>query len=234
MRPGKAARRGGARPAALVATLLLAMSLLAGRAAAQSPGVSRFEAGVGGQLTGPVPMGVVPANLTAPDGSSVVLFRTTNRQRAGLGAQAFITTALTRRLAAEVLASYGRADLQTRVDQDREGAAATSLGEQLRRLDLEGAALWSFAARAHRSWFVRVGGGWTVELAGPSRAASTGAVADVGLGVKYWWRLRTRGLFSRLGVRIEGHAAGRWHAVSLGARRFHLAPVASGGLIVGS
>jgi hypothetical protein len=38
----------------------------------------------------------------------------------------------------------------------------------------------------------------------------------------------------RYGFRVEGHVAARWNGTALDARRIHLAPVVTAGLIIGS
>ena len=53
------------------------------------------------------------------------------------------------------------------------------------------------------------------EVAETGALTEDGAIANVGGGVKYWWRDQARGTFRKLGLRVEGRAALRSSGISL-------------------
>ncbi|MEO7192481.1 MAG: hypothetical protein ABI051_15615 [Vicinamibacterales bacterium] len=221
---------------AMVALLALAAAD-SSRADAQ---VRRLEAppvvelGVSGVTSGPMSFGNASADLTKADGSPFTLFKTANSVGPERGVAAHVAVALTRRLSAEVLGGWTRANLRSRISDDFEGAAPLTIVQPLSRISVEAAGLWAFHRRPAGSLFIRGGGGWIRELAGASVLAQNGTVANLGAGVKYWWRHRAGGGLSHIGFRLEGHASMHWKGVSLGSDTVHVAPVISGGLILGS
>ena len=72
------------------------------------------------------------------------------------------------------------------------------------------------------------------ELAETGALTEDGAIANVGGGMKYWWRDQARGACRKLGLRVEGRAAirsvGHLRSVEQSTR---VAPVLAGGLVIG-
>jgi hypothetical protein len=204
-------------------------------ASAQAPRARRhgIEVGVGVRAGGPVSFGTSSADLVTPEGLSLTLFRTENSLGAESGIDTHVAVPLFARVSAEASASWTRPELRTRITADFEGADSVTLTNQLSRFSFEAAALWSSSRTAQRVWFIRGGGGWTRGLTDGNELLSRGTVASIGGGMKYWWRRSARS-WSSLGVRLEGRAAGRWHGIVLGAQQFHVAPVVTASLIVGS
>jgi hypothetical protein len=199
---------------------------------AQTARRGMYELGLSGVVTGPATFDSSSAELERPDGGALTLFRAENSEALGFGARAHIGVPVSSTVSVEVLGGWSRSNFRTRIASDFEGVANLTVAEPVTRFTVEGGAAWTFAGSAASAWFVRASGGWMRELAAGSIVADRSAIAHAGAGVKYWWRQPPRGL--ALGVRIEGGAALRWNGVSLGARRVHVAPGVTAGLILGS
>jgi hypothetical protein len=206
--------------------------------AAQAPAPARtgapgFEFGLSGLLGGPVSFGTSSAGQLQPDGSRLTLFETSNRQLWEVGALVHVGVRAGRRLGFEGAGGFSRARLETRIRDDFEGASDLTLGETFYRMSVEGGLVWQFAGNDRAGWFVRGTGGWMRELIGDRVLGEHGAIANVGVGVKYWGPGRAPGRL-RYGVRVEGHLAARWKGTTLDAKQIHVAPVVTAGLIIGS
>jgi hypothetical protein len=226
----------------LAATLLVVGILAAAPARAQTPaqsrgpggsGTPRTEFGVSGLVGAPVSFGTSTADLQRPDGSSLALFETGNRQGLELGGRLHLEARVTRRVAVEIAGGVSRARLETTIRDDLEGAAGVVLSESLVRFDVDGGLVWTVAGNERLSWFVRGTGGWMRELIGERVLGRHGVVARVGAGMKYWGPRRPPGRV-RYGFRLEAHVATRWNGTALDAARIHLAPVVTAGLMIGS
>lgn len=195
-------------------------------------GGPRLEFGVGGRFAGPVSFGESSADLIRPDGSPLPLFRTENSLGPEIGIVGHLGFRVAGPLVIEGAGRWGRASLRSEVVEDLEGAGRVSLSESVMRFAVEGAALWSLHRTARHDLFLLTGGGWTRELAGESVLGVSGQVANLGVGVKYWWP--TGRDTSWLGFRLQGHASIRRNGLTLGASGLHVAPVITGSFIVGS
>ena len=228
---------------AAIAAALTAGLLAPAVAAAQGPGPVRVpvtapmdprsEFGVSALVGAPVPFGSATATLARPDGSRLTLFEADSRQGPEFGARLHLGTRLTRRLALEIGGQVSRARLETTIEDDFEDGAGATLDESLLRFGVDGGLLWTLAGGERLSWFVRGSGGWMRELIGERVLGENAAVAQVGIGMKYWGSRRGPGRV-RYGVRVEGHLASRWNGTALDAKQIHLAPVVTAGLIIGS
>ncbi len=177
--------------------------------------------------------GRASADLTQPDGGTLSLFTADNSQGPELGIAAHLAGPVRSPFFAELGAAVSRATLRTRIDDDFEDAPAVTLEEQFFRFSVEGGLGWNITRSERSAVFVRGTGGWMRELVGSSVLGRNGAVANAGVGVKYWGSRRAAGRL-RYGLRVEAHLAARWNGVALNTRKIHLAPVVTAGLIIGS
>jgi hypothetical protein len=225
---------------ALIA-LGLAWSLGSGVAGAQTrivmqapPRVSKgVEVGISGLAGLPVSYGTTSADLTAPNGSPVVLFRAEKRQGPELGLRTHIAGPVRSRVFAEVAASISRANFETILTDDFENAATTVATLQLLRFDIDGGVGWNLWLTDRGSVFLIGGAGWVREVVDLGTLADNGTVVTAGAGMKYW-RARRNPRQWRYGVRLDGRLAMRWNAVALDNTKIQLAPVFTVGLIFGS
>ena len=211
-------------------------SVIAPTADAQAPARPyrpRVEVGVDVMGGSSVSFGDSSADLVTGEGAGVPLFRTRNSSGPEWGSAVRLEMRLSRRLSIEVAGRWSRADLRSRVSGDLEGAETALLILPMSRLSGELSGLVAFGQRPRGSWFVLAGGGRTRERAGASTLVEQGTVANLGVGMKYYWRHRAGGRLSHIGIRLEGHAAMRWNSITLGPDTVHVAPVISGGLILG-
>ena len=101
------------------------------------------------------------------------------------------------------------------------------------RFTLEGAGVWMLNDRGRARWFVRGGVGWMREVDETGVLIEDGTIANIGGGMKYWWRDQARGTLRKLGLRVEGRAAIRSSGISLDQKSTRVAPVLAGGLVFG-
>ena len=134
---------------------------------------------------------------------------------------------------AEVGATISRAAFETTIGDDFEGAAPVTLEERFLRFVVEGGGGYNLHRSDRSAVFIRATGGWMRELVAGSAVAQDGVVANVGVGMKYWGARHQPGRL-RYGLRVEGHLAARWNGMALNTKTIHLAPVVTGGLIIGS
>ncbi|HKW01609.1 MAG TPA: hypothetical protein VJN96_17410 [Vicinamibacterales bacterium] len=224
--------------AALAAWLLVTCSV---PAAAQTPRpqTSRpprdhgIELTLGGAWTGGNSFGSSDANLQTPTGSSLMLFNTKSDLGAGGGLEAHLSFRVTKRLAAEFSGTWTHATIHTSLSGDFEGADSLTANVGISRFTLEGSGLWTLNTRGKARWFIRGGFGWMREVDETGVLTEDGTIANIGGGVKYWWRDQARGTFRKLGLRVEGRAAIRSSGISLDQKSTRVAPVLAGGLVIG-
>jgi len=216
-----------------VPAFVLFLLALAVNASAQTTSGHGVDVSIGGSWVGGTSFGSSDANFQAPDGSSLVLFKTSSELGAGGGLEAHVGFGVTKRLGVEVSGSWTRAELRTDVSSDFEGAAPLTATNELKRFTLEGSALWTIVARGRARWFVRSGVGWLRELDETNVLVEDGTIANVGGGVKYWWHQHGRGLFGNLGLRVEARAAFRSAGISLDQKERRVSPVVAGGVMFG-
>lgn len=191
------------------------------------------EFGVSGLAGASVSFGRTSADLIRPDGGTQSLFTTSNSQGPEFGVAAHVAGPVRSAFFAELTAAASRATLRTTIEDDFEDAAAATLDEEFFRFSVAGGVGWNIRRSERSAVFVRGAGGWMRELVGSSVLGRNGAVANAGLGVKYWARRPAPGRL-RYGLRVEAQVAARWNGVALNTRKIHLAPVVTAGLIIGS
>jgi hypothetical protein len=206
---------------------------LAGRQAPARRPSRGMEFGVGGLFGPGLPYGNAAAELVRPDGTPLTLFDTENRQGIEYGVTVHLAGPVRSRWFIEVNASASRATFETSVRNDFEGVEDLTISEPFYRFAAESGLGWNVHHGERLSVFLRGTGGWMRELAGEGAFGRNGAVANVGVGVKYWSARRPPGRL-RYGLRVEGHLAARWNGIALDTQTIHLAPVVTAGLIIGS
>jgi hypothetical protein len=205
--------------------------------AAPRPAPRRGDRGIditiAGAWIGGTSFGSSDATLQAPDGSSLTLFTTSSELGAGGGLEAHVGFRLTKALGVEASGTWSSAELRTAISSDFESAAPMTATNRTSQFTLEGSVLWTVAQRGRARWFVRGGVGWLRELDEAKVLIEDGTIANVGGGVKYWWRQHGRGLFGNLGLRVEARAAFRSAGISLDQKDRRVSPVIAGGLMFG-
>jgi hypothetical protein len=221
----------------VAAALFTAAVVLAGAedtfAQSPAPKKHRPELDFGVVWTGGASYGSSDATLTTPSGGSQALFLTTSRLGAGIGVETHLAFRITGRLRAEVSGTWSRADLRTSVSGDFEGAAPATLALGVSLFGAEGSALWYFRRPGRVEPFVRGGAGWLRELTSDGSLSDDGLVANIGAGVKYWWRQRDRGVLKGVGFRSEARISIRSGGLALGTKTVHASPAAAVSLMMG-
>jgi hypothetical protein len=192
-----------------------------------------IELTLGGAWTGGNSFGSADANLQAPDGSSLTLFKSTSDLGAGGGLESHLSFRVTKPFAVEFSGTWTHATIHTALSGDFENAEPLTASVGVSRFTLEGSAVWTFKTRGRSRWFLRGGFGWMREVDETSVLTEDGTIANIGGGVKYWWRDQARGAFRKLGLRVEGRAAIRSSGISLDQKSTRVAPVLAGGLVIG-
>jgi len=223
--------------------LVFALGSVARAQTASGPGQVRpappradrgIDVAVAGAWTGGTSFGSSDANLQAPDGSSLTLFKTSSELGAGGGLELHLGFRLNGRLMVEATGTWSRAELRTDVTSDFEGASPVTATNRVSRYTLEGSALWTVLARGRARWFVRGGVGWLREIDETTVLTEDGTIANLGGGVKYWWRQHGRGVFGNVGLRAEARASFRSGGMALDPqKRSHVSPVIAGGVMFG-
>ncbi|MEZ5318233.1 MAG: hypothetical protein R2752_12605 [Vicinamibacterales bacterium] len=230
-----ASRRTGLRPLiaalGLVPALAAPASAQAGRGAAA--GGPPVEIAAGGVLVGPTSFGTASADLLRPDGGTTSLFKTDNRLGPGLGLEVTLGFGLTPRLFAEASGAWIKADFETRVTSDLEGADDATLTAPGNRFVVEGAALWRLATVGGGDLFARGGAGWMRDLAGEGSLIKDGTTGSVGVAWRRWWHERPGPRTRRIGLRLDGRIAIRSAGLTLGEQKTRIAPYAFGGVVFG-
>lgn len=221
---------------AALASLAMLVGLAACRPAfAQAP-VARprrppSELVVSAHWVAPLDLGTSQSNLTRGDGGPVRFLETENSLGPALGVDALVAIPVTRAVAIGVRGGWLRGDLRTRIFGDFENIPSIEPTALLSRFTAGGSIVWTVRPDRRASLFVEGGAGWMRELAGGSVLAADGAVAHVGLGVKYWWAERPLGPPARAGFRLEGRVNVRSKGISLGDHDIGAAPAVLAGLI---
>jgi hypothetical protein len=214
----------------LLAVLVIAAAPVAAFA---QVGEARSEIAVTGAFVGPVSFGTANAEVQQPGGTPLVLFRTRNRLAPGAAIEVHLGRHVSNRIMIEASGAWHRAAFETEVTSDIEDADDATLTKSSSRFTVEGAVVWTMVSRERVSVFARGGGGWMRELTSGGALVEDGAVASLGVGMKYWWSQNPGGRIPRIGLRVEGRASLRSTAITLGDRAWRIAPVVAGGLVFG-
>ena len=147
--------------------------------------------------------------------------------------EAHLAFRLVSRLRAEVTGTWGQAELRARVTGDLEGAAPVTVTNRLRMVTVQGAGIWYFKRRGKWEPFLRGGAGWMRQLTADYALAGDGTIANAGIGVKYWWFERNRGLLERVGLRSDARVVGRFGGLEVGTTTRLITPAVSVAAIIG-
>jgi len=192
-----------------------------------------IEVAVGAAWTAGNSFGSSDANLQAPAASSLTLFHTSSDLGAGGGLEAHLSFRVAKPFAAEISGTWTHQTISTSVSGDFENASSLTATVGVSRFTFEGSGIWTLKSRGRTRWFVRGGVGWMREVDETGVLLEDGTIANVGGGVKYWWRDQARGSFRKIGLRVEARAAIRSSGISLDQKSTRVAPVVAGGLVFG-
>ena len=196
-----------ASSSAALAAWLLVTSATPAAAQTTRPQTSRsprdhgIELTFGGAWSGGNSFGSADANLQAPDGSSLTLFKSTSDLGAGGGFESHLSFRVTKQFAAEFSGTWTHATIHTELSGDFENADPITATVGISRFTLEGSAVWTLKSRGHVRWFLRGGFGWMRDVDETGVLTEDGTIANIGGGVKYWWRDQARGAFRKLGLK---------------------------------
>jgi hypothetical protein len=178
--------------------------------AKRQPGRPRsLEVSLGAAWLGRGSLGAADANLTTNGSSTPTRYFSTSGDMAG--APAFdgrLTYNLSRTLAVEAGASYGKPKITFSVSGDFENAAGfTATGETMSQIFADANVLLyvpslSFARGRGRT-FVEAGAGYLRQLHEGNYDIETGKVYNGGAGLKYYFKPRPRGVVKAFGFRVD-------------------------------
>lgn len=198
---------------------ILAMLLLPAFAFAQNGAGSRrghITFGAGLLQSGGYDIGDATAQLrgngpgTSP--TPFTLFNAKSRITAATAPMVQIGIALSRTIAIETTASYGRPRLSVSITGDPEAPSQELPGETVEQYQIEAGLTWQLPVRTGRrvAPFVAAGGGYLRQLHEDRTLVETGQVYHAGIGARYWLRGGDRsskafGLRGDLRVNLRRH-----------------------------
>jgi len=186
-----------------------------------------WELAIGAQVILPASLGSTDANLLDPTGAPLRLFRTSTDTGLGLGLEANVGAAVSKRFDVEFSGAWTRFDVRTEITDDFEDVPGTTATETLTRFSAGGAVLWRFAQGERAAWFLRGGVGWMRELSSDAALAEDGLLLDAGVGVKYWFSTNAAGE-GRFGLRAEFRVLNRRQGIEIDDGSTRLWPVVVG------
>lgn len=220
----------------MMASILLVMggwvSVAAAQPASAIPG--RLELGGGLLWTGAQTLGSRDANLTTGTGSTLRLFSSTSDLRPVAGFEGRVSVKLTRATEVEALASYGTPRLRTRISNDTENSAGTTVTESVQQYTVGAGVIWYATARksgARAHPFVTAGASYLRQLHEEATLVATGQTYHLGGGAKVMLASRPRKILKVVGVRLDLRAIVRTKGITLDGRR-SISPAAGASLFV--
>ena len=180
-------------------------SAIARVCSAQPSPAGRFEVSAGVKWLGPVAVDNAVAGETAPGGVTRPLFTTATTLAGSLNTSAGFGIRLTRAIRAEMAATYGTAQLRTRVTADAEQVANTTVQTPITQLSVEGGALvqpsrWQ---SGHLQPFAAAGVGYRRQMYAGRTLIETATDVYVGGGVFYVRTSDRRRRIAATGLRID-------------------------------
>lgn len=222
---------GGVVLAALLMPLVAAAQTARSRTTPEPAGLPRIRIGANALLTAGTPETVVDAGLPRSDESSLTLFSTSNRIRAGFGLELHADLRITSRFAIEVAGSSIRTQLETTASEDFEEAASVIATAPLERYGVEAAGVWVVPVGQRVELFLRAGGGWLRESVQAGIIVADGSFASAGGGV-CWWMRGARG-HPRLGLEFGARAIVQRGGFEFTGSSQRVIPAATAGLVLG-
>lgn len=191
----------------------------------------RVQIGLTGSIA--TPRGFDPASVVflTPGGEPLVVSESQARAGFGMGLDVHLGFRLSPSVDLEATGSWMRATYSTEVTFDLEDAVPVTATATSSQFVVEGAVLVTVARRGRTDVFVRGAGGWLFESS-DQFLIDNGWAAQVGGGVKYWWRGRSPSA-ARLGLRLEGRLRLHDTRILASGRDIRLTPVLAGGVIIG-
>jgi hypothetical protein len=196
---------------------------------AQSP---KIEFIVGTTLNGPSSAGTTRAELLGSGGNPVTLFESTQRTTSAIGLAGAVSYRIRARLALELSGGWTRPDLESRITDDSERVADTTLALGMHRFNVELSAVRNFGRRGSIEPFARIGAGWLRELTRDRALVDDGVAAHVGGGLNYWLREGRRGWIGDVALRADVRLAIRRGGITLGDAGTRWSPDLVAGLVI--
>jgi hypothetical protein len=196
---------------------------------AQTP---KLEFAVGTILEGPSSAGTTRAELLDPAGNPVTLFEATHRTTAAVGLAGGVSYRIRPRFALELSGVWTRPDFESKISDDFEGAADTTLALGMHRFSVELSAVRHFGRRGALEPYARIGAGWLRELTRDRTLVDDGVAAHVGGGLKYWLREGRPGWLGDIALRADVRLAIRRGGIALGDAGTRWSPDVVAGLVI--
>lgn len=167
------------------------------------PSGPKHELLVGGVFALPSSMGSADAQLLGPNGQpSVTLFSTSNGMSASIGPELLLGFRMKRTMWLEVGGSVAWPKLESKIENDFEGAPTQTLSASVTRWTVEGALVFWLKDKGRTGWFIRAAGGVVGEVSNDVSTSATGVVGSGGLGVRHWFK-ESKGGMRKMGFRAE-------------------------------
>jgi hypothetical protein len=216
---------------ALVALITMSVARAAFAQPAREP---RYELSIGGQWLGRVAVGSADANETTSGGGVRPLFTSTTTIDNAIGVRAAIGVVLAGAVRAEAGLVYAPSTLSTRVSDDMEQIASTTVDSPLRQLRVEGGVLVPFLRPRSASLrpFATVGVGYVRQMHDGRTLIETGQEVYAGGGLQYLRVSRRPHLFKAVGLRADVRAIALRDGVAFDDTA-HVAPALTASLFVG-
>ena len=209
---------------------LFIVTVLASPAAAQS---GQWQFGLGGTFSGSASAGSTEATLIDPSGGELVLFRTTNRIKSGLGAEALISRRLGERLRLELAIGWAPSEFESTISSDFENATGVTVSQEAHHLTGELGLAYRLVQRGRFDFFVRAAGGAYREITDDRSLVENGWRASVGGGTLIRLRQSPSGFFGRLGLRADLRMQARGGGIAFGDSGRRVSPSVFAGLVIG-
>ena len=188
---------------------------------------------IGGLFTGPSSMGSANAELLGADGQpSVTLFSTHSGMSAGVGPELLLGFRAKRTVWFEIGGSLSWPSLESKIENDFEGAPAQTLSAPVTRWTLEGAVVFWLKDKGRTGWFVRAGGGVAGEISNDLSTSATGVLGSGGVGVRHWFR-ESKGGLRKMGIRAEFRGVVQGGGLSFSDRTIRFSPTGAVHLVFG-
>lgn len=210
--------------------VLFIVILFTSPALAQS---ARWQVGLGGTFTGSASAGNTEAKLIDPSGGELVLFRTTNRIKSGLGAEGLISRRLGERLGLELAVGWSSSEFESTISSDFENASDVTVSQKAHQFTGELGVTYRVVERGGFDIFLRAGGGGFREITSDNALVDNGWRASVGGGTLIRLRQSPSGFLGRLGLRTDLRIQVRGGGIAFGDSARRLSPSVFAGLVIG-
>ena len=218
---------------ATAAAWLIATTAHAQTATAKAPRKQR-EFSLGGLVIAPMPLGDIEGNLLNGNGNETITFISLeNKLATGYGVEAILGYQLSGRTWFEVVGSWSRPSLSSKVLEDADGEQGATISTGVSRFALGGALVRYLKDTGRTAWFVRLDGAWMRETAGGNTLSGDGFMTGGGLGWRHFWRTTGKGAVKRMGLRVEGRGVVRGGGLDLGESSVKVGAAGAAHLVFG-